>query len=317
MHETDFPLSWYPVALLSQLKGGPLPFTLFGEDYFLFRARNGALCAMSRYCAHMGADLSRAQVVGDGVRCGLHGWIYGTDGVCRHVPGTPHGTEARLKRLAVHEAGGIVFVWPGPTPAWPFPDLPGIMMPRAARPRVIAFECPLEAVGLNGFDIWHYSIIHRRRVRPGIEIGRHADHHISLCFTADVMPGRFHDDMVIRLGSSQLDVKLDYWGGNIIYVRNVKSNYLAMIALAPLGLGRCQIYIAVFIERRDGLAASVSQSIRLEIFRWVAYRFLKSDFPYVAGMRPSDGMLIDGKDDLAREFWLWWRKLPRLGSLPP
>lgn len=316
MAEPGLPLSWYPVALSAEVGRRPLPVRIFGGDYLLYRARDGEISAVSRYCAHMGADLCHGRVTGDGLRCGLHGWIYGRDGVCRHVPGMPAGAEARLTRLAVHETGGIVMLWPSPRPDWPFPNLPGIAVPRAARPRVVDFNCPIEAVGLNGFDIWHYSIIHRRRVKPGVEISHHAAHHISLGFSADVMPGRVLDDLIIRLGGNHLDVKLDYWGGNLILVRNMRSNYLALIALAPAGPERCRIFIAVYLDRRSGAAASLRQTIQLEVFRWVAYSFLKSDFPFVAGMRPSDAMLVAGKDDIAREFWRWWRALPRGEPMP-
>jgi aminopyrrolnitrin oxygenase len=316
MTEAGLTKSWYPAALSKDLGGKPHAIAVFGGSYLLFRGRSGQLTAIARHCLHMGADLSRSQVVGDGLRCGLHGWIYGLDGVCRHVPGAPAGTEARLRRLATHETGGVIFVWPGPEADWPFPEFPGLADPRAARPRAIEFACPVEAVALNGFDIWHYGIVHRRRVLPEIEVGQQAPHHISLAFSADVMPGRFRDDMVIRLGLRRLDVKLDYWGGNIIMVRNLHSRYLAMIALAPAGDGRCRIFIAVFAERRNGPLGLTAQTLQLELFRWIAYSFLRSDFPFVAGMRPEEGLLIPGKDDIARAFWRWWRALPRVEALP-
>ena len=313
MVESDLPLSWYPVALSRDVVGRPIPFRLFGGDYLIFRSGGGTLSIMSRYCAHMGADLARASVVGEGLRCGLHGWIYGPDGVCRHVPGSSVGTEARLKRLAANEAGGVVFAWPGPAPDWPFPEFPGMTSPRGARPLVTEFDCPMLAVALNGFDTWHYGIVHRRRVRQGSEIGRYADHHISLTFSADVIRGHFWDDLLIRMGRGRLDVHLDYYGGNIILVRNVHSNYLAMIALVPIDCSRCRAFIAVLMERAGGWAAHVRQSVQLGLFRTVASRFLMADVPFLAGMQPSDNMLIDGRDDAAREFWRWWRGLPRIG----
>ena len=312
MANVNLPKSWYPAALSKQVGKAPHAFEMFGAEYVLFRGQSGRVSAIERFCAHMGADLSRGRVVDDGLQCPLHGWTYDSDGGCAFLEAAKQSSKGRLDALATHETGGIVFAWPGKEPDWPFPDLPNLKSPRAARPRVETLPCPLVAIGLNGFDIWHYGIVHRRKVRPGAATSSTMPHHLGLNFTADVLPGKAYDNLLIKLGYGELSVRLDYWGGNLILVRNQSGGYLALIALRPHGESHCQIYLGVFAEERSTLAGRVILNLLLEVFREVAWRFLQSDVPMVTDMRPRDGVLVAGKDDIAAEFWRWWKSLPRL-----
>ena len=316
MTETGYPESWYPVALSGQLSGGPMPLRIFGRDHVLFRGASGTVSAIERYCSHMGADLARGQIVGDRLRCPLHGWTYGRDGGCTYLDSGEHRDAGRLGTLAVIEIGDIVFVWPGAVPDWPFPALADLRSPRAARPRCEHLDCPLEAIGLNGFDIWHYGIVHRRKVRPDARVRSAHPHYLGLTFTTDVLPGRFYDNLLIRAGFGELSVELDYWGGNLIFVRNHSGGYLALIALRPDGNGQCRMYLGVFAEERQTLGGTALQGLALEVFRQVAWIFLRSDIPAVGGMRPREGALVAGKDDVAKAFWGWWNDLPRIGKVP-
>ena len=99
------PRSWYPVALSSELGSRPLPISVFDRNFVLFRDETGQPAAVSRYCAHMGADLSLAKVVRGGLRCGIHGWEYDTRGVCRRVPGVGAPAGVHISHLACVGAG--------------------------------------------------------------------------------------------------------------------------------------------------------------------------------------------------------------------
>ena len=314
MAETGSPKSWYPAALSKQIGRAPFPLRAFARDYVLFRGESGAVSAIERYCAHMGADLSRGRVIDERLQCPLHGWTFGHDGGCTYLDRDGQRDGGQLGALAVCEVGGIVFVWPGASPEWPFPELTGLQSCRAARPRLEHLPCPMEAIGLNGFDIWHYGIVHRRKVRPDARVHSRQPHHLGLKFNADVLPGKPYDNLLIKAGYGELDVQLDYWGGNLIFVRNQSGGYLALIALAPDGGAHCQMYLGVFAEKRETITQAVLQQAMLEIFRWVAWNFLRSDMPAVSGMRPREGALVSGKDDIAKQFWHWWNALPRIAG---
>jgi nitrite reductase/ring-hydroxylating ferredoxin subunit len=306
------PRSWYPAALSAEVRAKPRPLRVGSGDYLLFRGEDGAVSALGRYCLHMGADLALAKIVRGGLQCGLHGWKYGPDGVCTRREGEEPHTPVRLPRLATYEVGGVVYVWTGASPDWEFPTLPGIETPTAARPMVADLDCPMTAIGLNGFDISHYSVVHRREPAGLPEVRSLSSTHLGLSFTANVRGGRRYDDLLIRLGYGALRVQLDYWGGNLIFVRNASGGYLALLALAPLGPNRCRLYLSVFSEIARGRFTRLAQGVVLELYRLIAWRFIQPDIPVVSGMRPVEGLLVAGRDDVARRFWKWWRDLPRL-----
>jgi hypothetical protein len=89
-----------------------------------------------------------------------------------------------------------------------------------------------------------------------------------------------------------------------------------MLAMIPTGVNSCRMYLMVLDETRDGMLGRVFQSLQLEIYRTVAWIFVRSDVPVVSGMRPHEGFLIPGRDDAVKAFWQWWRALPRIEALP-
>jgi aminopyrrolnitrin oxygenase len=309
------PLSWYPVALSGDVRTSPRPISIFGGEFVAFRHEGGKPSVIGRYCAHMGTDLARAELIRDGLRCRLHGWEYGGDGACRHVPGQDVSMRLRLPRLACAEWGGVLFVWPGPRPDWPLPTIPDSIAVTAARPRVVDFDSPFTAIALNGFDIWHFMTVHRREVISRPDVRSENLSHLGMSFTARICPGRIYDDLLVALGYGTLSARIDCWGGNLIFVRNEKARYTAVLALAPLRADRCRMYLCAFSDRQEGWIGRLLQVPRLELHRAVAWAFLKADVPIITGMRPKEGALIPGRDDVAREFWRWWNVLPRIEAL--
>jgi nitrite reductase/ring-hydroxylating ferredoxin subunit len=316
MASTGDPRSWYPVALGSELGSRPLPIAIFDRNFVLFRDEAGQPAAVSRYCAHMGADLSLAKVERGGLKCSIHGWEYDTGGVCRHIPGTSAPADVHIARIACVERGGVIFVWPGPEPDWPFPAMAGLRRPRAARPRLLHFSCPVSAIALNGFDAWHFDSVHRRQILSPPEVESVAPGHLGISLTAGVRAGRIYDNVLIALGYGTLRARIDNWGGNLILVRNMSAGYLAMLGMLPTGAHSCRMYLVVLDETRESWIAYILQSALLEIYRAVAWMFVKSDVPVVSGMRPKEGYLIPGRDDAVKAFWQWWHALPRIEVLP-
>ena len=51
-----------------------------GDEYVVWRARSGRLCAMPRTCPHLDWDLAEASVEGDELVCPGHGWSFDPDG---------------------------------------------------------------------------------------------------------------------------------------------------------------------------------------------------------------------------------------------
>ena len=61
-------------------EGAVIGFDVGDEEYVLWRAQSGRLCAMPRRCPHLDWDLTEASVTGDELVCPGHGWSFDPDG---------------------------------------------------------------------------------------------------------------------------------------------------------------------------------------------------------------------------------------------
>jgi phenylpropionate dioxygenase-like ring-hydroxylating dioxygenase large terminal subunit len=105
------------VAALHELGDLPLAVTLLGADLVLWRSAAGAVHAFDDLCPHRGTKLSlgRVQIVGGESRleCAYHGWQFGGDGRCAHIPAVPAFEPVAAHAAAAHavrEAFGLLWV---------------------------------------------------------------------------------------------------------------------------------------------------------------------------------------------------------------
>src|SRR5215472_12638098 len=86
---------WQPAGLVDELDGPrPLkPVRLLGEDFVLFRARDGRYGLLDRHCPHRGADLAFGRLEHGGLRCSFHGWLFDTTGQCLQTPAEPKTSQ--------------------------------------------------------------------------------------------------------------------------------------------------------------------------------------------------------------------------------
>jgi 5,5'-dehydrodivanillate O-demethylase len=117
---------WFPVTASSALAPGQaMPVRLLGEDFALFRTRDGVPGLVDARCPHRGASLAYGWVDGSGLRCAYHGWCFDRDGACRDVPsladagsdGSAVRDRVRVRAHRVEELAGLVFTYVGPEPA--------------------------------------------------------------------------------------------------------------------------------------------------------------------------------------------------------
>jgi phenylpropionate dioxygenase-like ring-hydroxylating dioxygenase large terminal subunit len=119
---------WYAPAASSEVDRALLPVRAAGLPVVLFRTEAGVVVALEDRCAHRAYPLSAGELIGDTVRCGLCGFVYGPDGRCRAVPTQPHVPYgAEVAAYPVREADGLVWVWlgePGRASLHRIPQLP-------------------------------------------------------------------------------------------------------------------------------------------------------------------------------------------------
>ena len=107
---------WMAVARTEDLArnpSAPLRVQVLGEPLVVWRNSEG-VHALGDLCVHRGAALSLGRVVDDTLMCPYHGWRYGGNGRCVHIPAQGEGagipTKARAFRYGCLEAYGLIWV---------------------------------------------------------------------------------------------------------------------------------------------------------------------------------------------------------------
>lgn len=113
---------WYPVTFLQDLpKDRPYSFSLYDEPFVLFTNKEGKLSCVTDRCPHRAARLSDGQIIDGKLECLYHGWQFGVDGRCLHIPQLPAEAKipvnACLQSWVVVERQGMIWVWPGESEA--------------------------------------------------------------------------------------------------------------------------------------------------------------------------------------------------------
>jgi len=109
---------WYVAARSTEVVDKPFAFTLWQEDFVLYRDTNNQVHALENRCPHRQVKLSSGQVVGDLIECSYHGWQFDALGTCAHVPYLAENQRrpsCKIRSLPVREQDGFVWVFPGDT----------------------------------------------------------------------------------------------------------------------------------------------------------------------------------------------------------
>jgi phenylpropionate dioxygenase-like ring-hydroxylating dioxygenase large terminal subunit len=107
--------AWHAVALSAELGEEPIRVWLLGQPWCLARTEGGRPAAWADRCPHRLAPLSAGRVAGEGIRCGYHGWRFGTDGRCTEIPATDQMPPARAAveiPWGLDERHGVVWMAP-------------------------------------------------------------------------------------------------------------------------------------------------------------------------------------------------------------
>lgn len=80
---------WHPVALGDAVTDAPLAVELLERNLVLWRDGSGVVQAWADKCPHRGARLSLGRVCEGRLECPYHGWQFGSNGQCVHVPALP------------------------------------------------------------------------------------------------------------------------------------------------------------------------------------------------------------------------------------
>ena len=172
---------WYPVTFLQDLsKDRPYIFSLYDEPFVLFRNQDGQLVCLTDRCPHRAAKLSDGQIIDGKIECLYHGWQFGSEGECLHIPQLP--TDAKIPANAcvqsfkVVERQGMIWMWAGKPEAADEECIPTI--PKLDKPgfvhtdKITELPCDLSYVIEHMLDPAHIHIAHhgnqgnRKKAQP-------------------------------------------------------------------------------------------------------------------------------------------------------
>lgn len=118
------PWSWYSIAASADIaRGQVLPTALSGTALVAWRSRNDTISVWSDRCPHRGMRLCLGGTRDEVLICPYHGWVFGSDGACTHIPAHPQLTPSRAARARIYpctERNGYIWACIG-EPATPEP----------------------------------------------------------------------------------------------------------------------------------------------------------------------------------------------------
>jgi len=105
---------WWVAAFSDEVGEELLGRWLLDTPVLLYRTGDGRAVAIENRCPHRGAPLSLGCRKGDSVQCGYHGFVFGPDGACEHVPSTGAPLPAaRVRAFPVIEQKPFLWVYLG------------------------------------------------------------------------------------------------------------------------------------------------------------------------------------------------------------
>jgi phenylpropionate dioxygenase-like ring-hydroxylating dioxygenase large terminal subunit len=158
---------WYVVLPSSQLTDKLAPVRLLGQPFVAFRDDNGQARLLSDICVHRGGSLSAGVKVGASVQCPYHGWRFGGDGVCTHIPAQPQlriPAKARIDAYPTQERYGWIWAFLGDLPEAERAPLPALDWAVDPSVRVVSghfdWDASWDRVMENGLDFAHAPFVH-------------------------------------------------------------------------------------------------------------------------------------------------------------
>lgn len=249
----------------------------------------------------MGTHLAGGAVVGDGLRCPLHHWEWGGDGSCRAVPGaSPAGLRQRA--FPVAEVQGSVFLFNGPVPRYPPPELGGDFVTLAGAPVVL--RCSWAAVACNGFDMQHMQTVHGRALRCAPEIRRLDPWRLRMRLESRVT-GRGLDDRVVQwLARDHVRLTVTCSGGTAVAVESDLGRVRSALLLCLRPVAEGVEVTPVFAVTSGPLGA-----LRVRAARAIFSGFIRKDVAFMDDMRfhPS---AAGPADPVLHAFLDFLRELP-------
>ena len=120
--------NWYVLGLSDEVREKPVGVHALGQDFVLFRDKDGKAHCLADTCIHRGGSLCRGKVIDGSVECPYHGWRFDGAGDCVEIPSLEPEAKipkrARVDSYPTEERYGWIWVFLGDLSAEERPPLP-------------------------------------------------------------------------------------------------------------------------------------------------------------------------------------------------
>ncbi|NEP09339.1 MAG: aromatic ring-hydroxylating dioxygenase subunit alpha [Symploca sp. SIO2C1] len=172
---------WYPVCFVRDLpKNRPYAFSIYDEPFVLFRNQERQLVCLTDRCPHRAAKLSAGQIIDGKIECLYHGWQFGSNGQCLHIPQLATDAtipaNACVKSFQVIERQGMIWLWLGKAEIADeecIPTIPNLYQPGFVHSdKITELPCDIGYVIEHMLDPAHIHITHhgnqgqRKKAQP-------------------------------------------------------------------------------------------------------------------------------------------------------
>jgi nitrite reductase/ring-hydroxylating ferredoxin subunit len=312
-----YPASWYRFCESASLGKKPVAREVLGRLLVAFRDSAGIARVVDGRCPHMGAELSRGEVIGDTLKCPFHGWRFGGDGVCTAAPGCGGGVpEARIRTYETVERFDTLYFFNGPRAATPLPFFEGENPDDFLPARTFQIDYPaawFQVMG-NAFDVQHFLVVHDRKlIGDSVHDQPHPFSH-RWKYSAEVT-GKSLADRFLRFAlGNVVNVTQQVWYGNVLTTRAAfprAANYVLFV-LEPIGENASRMHIQVLVRRSGrGLMGALFDRASLGVRLLLTQEFLKHEVARLGSLRYYSGGLVAADKPLI-DFLSWASSLPRV-----
>ena len=167
--EPNYPrAAWWVAATSAEIGETPVQRWILDRPVVLYRGASGQAVALDDRCPHRWAPLSLGKVIDDDIACGYHGFRFGVDGRCTHIP-TQATVPAvtRVHSYPVIEAEPFVWIWTGePDEAAKAPPPMALNWAvdteRVTAAGAMRVGCNFLALKENVLDLSHFAYVHEK-----------------------------------------------------------------------------------------------------------------------------------------------------------
>jgi hypothetical protein len=264
----------------------------------------------------MGADLSKGRVVGDSIECPFHGWRYGPDGDCKHVP---HAASipsfAKQKSFATVERHGYVFFFNRTVPLFPLPFFMSETPDDFIASKAFHFRAKSSwyMLAAHAFDVQHFETVHQRRLLAPPIIDTPLPFARRNSYSAEVCGSSMRERVLGLLGGKMVSMSITAYGGTMFLLSGKfrRSETKFIINAIPTDDGECDTYGIVFARRGNSKNPFIRIINRatLHIRRAFTFGYLRDEARDFAGARYRPGRFIENDREVI-DYFNWVVKLP-------